>query len=151
MTKVISAFPGTGKTYYAHSVSSRLSVMDLDSMPYTGGHDANGKVRNDRFPSNYLDAIKSQLGHVDVLLISIHKEVIDSLLREGVQVILIFPHESLKQEYLERFERRGSTELFRSLFVQNWDMLIKQLRDQKDCRHIVLGSGQYINDGIGSI
>lgn len=142
-TKVISAFPGTGKSYFA---SNRDDVLDLDSNSFTSGHTPDGKVRNPDFPNNYISAIEEQLGKHSVLLVSPHVEAIKGLVERGLEITLIYPDRKLKSEYIERFRKRGSSEEFIKPLDSYWDDFLEQLEQQKGCKHIVLDQGQYLSD-----
>ena len=144
-TKIILAFPGTGKTYF-QTRNSDKKIVDLDSNDFTGGHDGGGKVLSEGFPSNYIQAINEQIDESEVLFISIHREVRDMLFNTGVEFILVYPKRELKEEYLERFRKRSDPKQFVELFSKNWDAILKELESQKNCKHIVLGSGEYITD-----
>lgn len=142
-TKVISAFPGTGKTYFC---KRNKEAIDLDSNTYTSGHTADGKVRNPDFPNNYLSAIEAQLGQHPLVLISPHIEVTTALLKKNIKVTFIYPDRKLKSEYIERFRQRGSSEAFIRLLDKYWDDFFDQLEQQKGCEHVILERGQYISD-----
>jgi len=142
-TKIISAFPGTGKTYF-QALNSNKKIVDLDSNDFTGGYSRNGKVLLGRFPSNYIQAVNERIGKSDILLISIHQEVRDMLSYSSINFMLIYPKRELKEEYLQRFRKRGDSEQFIELFSKNWDAILEQLELKKNCRHVVLGSGEYI-------
>jgi|SRR5687767_4990953 len=144
-TRVISAFPGTGKSYLA-SISNRNKVVDLDSGDYTLGYTADGKIRNPDFPNNYLLAVKKQIGKADMLFVGCQPETIAALRKEGIPFTLAHPERGLKDEYVNRFRKRANSELFINLLSKNWDLFLDFLESQKDCEHIVLGSNQYISD-----
>jgi len=144
-TKIISAFPGTGKTYF-QTRNSDKKIVDLDSNNFTSGHDSGGKVLSEDFPLNYIQAIKEQIDKSDVLFISIHREVRDMLINTGIDFTLVYPKSELKEEYLERFRKRSDPEQFVELISKNWYAILKELESQKNCRHVVLGSGEYITD-----
>ena len=58
-TKIISAFPGVGKTYF-HERNKRISI-DSDSSHFSWVKDENGnntKERNPEFQNNYINHIK---------------------------------------------------------------------------------------------
>jgi hypothetical protein len=146
-TQIISAFPGTGKTYFKTQNSDKR-VFDLDSNEFTNGHDIDGKVVSRHFPSNYLQAIKEHIGKTDVLFISIHREVRDMLTNTGIDFTLVYPKRELKEEYMERFRKRGDSESFIELFSKNWDAILKELENQPNCRHLILCRAEYIADAI---
>ena len=141
MTKIISAFPGTGKTYFYQN--SNLNVMDSDSSKFSWVE--KGK-RHPEFPSNYINHIKQYIGKTDYVLVSSHKDVRDALVNEGIDYSLIFPDISLKNEYLERFKQRGSSEQFINLISKNWNEWITELENQTNCSKIKLNENQYLSD-----
>jgi len=144
-TKIISAFPGTGKTYF-QTRNSEKKIVDLDSNNFTGGHNNGGKVISELFPYNYIQAIKGHIIKSDILFTSIHREIRDMLVNTGVDFTLVYPKRELKEEYLERFRKRSDPEQFVELFSKNWDVILEELESQKSCRHVVLGGGEYITD-----
>lgn len=150
-TKVIAAFPGTGKSYFASLADQRTNVADLDSGDYTLGYDSDGKVRNPNFPSNYLLAIKKRIGKVDVLFVGCQPEVLAVLRKENIPFTLVYPERGLKAQYVDRFRGRNNQQSFIDLLSKNWDLFLDFLEDQKGCEHIVLGTGQYIGDVVAEL
>jgi hypothetical protein len=134
-TKLCSAFPGVGKTHFYKNINNML-VLDSDS----------SKFDKSKFPQNYVDHIQNLIGKVDIILISTHKEVRDELTKRGIFFNLIYPDKSLKNEYIERYEERGSDENFIKLIDKHWDNWIDELSEQEGCNKIILKSGEYLSD-----
>lgn len=145
-TKIIAAFPGTGKSYlYKHqnATSPPLEIKDSDSSNYPKAN----------FPINYLDDIESTVGQVDILLISTHSDVLAGLEERGILYTLIHPDKSLKIEYLERYLMRGSPASFIKLLDDKWSIFMGDLEDANPTQRITLSMGQYISDvlpGVGN-
>lgn len=136
-TFLYSAFPGTGKSYFfQHHQSHDLIVLDSDS----------SKFDKSQFLENYIKHIASNLGKADVICISSHKVVRDALVAHEMFFTLIYPDVSLKDEYVQRFQERGSPAGFIELIAHNWNKWLLELRNQKHCDHIVLGSGEFLLD-----
>lgn len=135
-TLLLSAFPGTGKSYFYKN--SDKKVLDSDSSTFD---------KSD-FPQNYINHIKSNIGKADVICISSHEEVRDALVENDLKFTLVYPDISLKEEYIERYKERGSPDSFVKLLDANWENWIGQLEKQKDCNHIILTSGEFISDII---
>ncbi len=148
MTKVISAFPGTGKSYFVSSIGQETKVVDLDSGGYTLGYTKDGKVRNQDFPKNYLAAIKKHIGKTDMLFVGCQPEVIAALRDAAIPFTLIYPERCLRTEYVGRFQRRHNQQSFIDLLSRNWDIFLDYLERQKECEHVVLGSERYISDAV---
>lgn len=144
MTKVIAAFPGTGKSYLASTIKRK--VIDLDTGDYTQGYADSGKVRNPNFPDNYINAIKNRIGETDLLFVGCQPEVIAALRHMGVGFILVYPRRELKAEYVKRFQQRDSPQSFIDLLSKNWDKFLDSLENQKGCEHFILSSEQYVGD-----
>jgi hypothetical protein len=126
-TKIISAFPGTGKThfYLRHQETS----LDSDSSNFSWITDESGnKVRNPEFPKNYVQHIKENIGKYRYILISSHKEIRDALLDECIFFYLVCPDITRKEEFIERYKERGNDENFIQLLEKNWDDWINEVR-----------------------
>lgn len=147
-TKIIAAFPGTGKTHYFHNHSN---CLDSDSSDYSWIKDESGnntKERNPDFPSNYIQHIKDNIGNVEYIFVSSHDVVRNALVEAGIYFYFVYPNIDLREEYLERFRLRNSPEGFINLLNLNWDNWIVACDAQRKCRHIELESGQFISDVI---
>lgn len=134
--QLISAFPGTGKTYFFNNTNK--IVLDSDS----------SKFDKKEFPQNYINYIKSNINKADIILISSHKEVRDALVVNNLYFTLVYPDKKLKEDYVLRYVNRKSPEAFISLIKNNWNLWIDELKDQKNCNHVILKSNQYISDII---
>lgn len=108
-TMVISAFPGTGKSYATKKLDN---VVDSDSSKFD-------KVN---FPANYIEYIKDEIEQkTSVIFVSTHQEVRDALVKADIPFILIYPDISLKEEYLRRYKKRKSPQSFINLLDEKWD------------------------------
>lgn len=141
MLKVISGFPGIGKTFYKEN--SELNVLDSDSSKFSWIEKG---VRNPEFPKNYIDHIKSNMYKVDMILVSTHKVVRDALVDNNIKFLLVYPEIELKEEYLERFRNRGSDDSFIKLFENNWDTFIQEMENQEGCVATKLKSGMFLTN-----
>jgi len=135
-TILISAFPGTGKTYFYNSTA--LDVLDSDSSTFD---------KKD-FPANYIKHIKENIGEVDMILISSHENVRYELEQSGLGYNLVYPAKELKDEYIQRYKERGNEDTFVKLLEDNWDEWQDVIELESGCRHIVLQSGEYLADRI---
>lgn len=136
-TKILSAFPGVGKSHFASS-NSELVVSDSDS----------SKFPKDGFPQNYITHIQSLIGNVDYALVSSHDNVRQGLVDAGLDFTLIYPDMSEKDVYMERYRERGSPEGFLTLMDSKWNDFVQSCAEQTGCKHIVLKDGQYLSDVI---
>ena len=140
---IISGFPGIGKSYFAEN--SELLVKDSDSSKFSWKEKG---VRDPDFPNNYIEHIKANVCLYDVILISSHHEVRQALQQNMMEYVLIYPHRSCKQEYIDRYSKRGSPESFLKLLDEQWDTFIDQMFSDKTSRKYILTSGRFLSDII---
>lgn len=147
---IISAFPGTGKTHFFRRIKDIVGisyVSDSDSSLYSW---LSPGVRHPNFPSNYIHAIQEHNIPGKITLVSSHKEVRDALIERDMKFVLVYPDKSLREEYILRYEQRGSPEAFIKLINLKWNEWINELDavDSPLVEKVVLNSGQYISDVI---
>lgn len=139
---VVSAFPGTGKSYiFKHP--NGLKVLDSDSSGFSWKEKG---VRNPDFPKNYIDHIEENLDKCDVIMVSSHKDVRKGLVDAGIEFTLAFPTLDCKEEYLKRYKERGNEQSFIDMMDANWDKFIAECCAQGDCKKVRLTQGQYLKD-----
>lgn len=139
---VVSGFPGVGKSHFART--SPLRVSDSDS----------SKFDKDGFPANYVEAIKERQKEFDIVLVSSHETVRAEMERQQVYYQIVFPDCKLRDEYLQRYRDRGSSESFIQLISDNWDRWLEGCaydgsHDYNELRSLSgykLGSGHFIAD-----
>ena len=136
-TLVISAFPGCGKSHFFRNNESK-EVLDSDSSKFDKEH----------FPKNYIEHIKSNLGKVDIIMVSSHKEVRDALVENEIPFTLVYPSPDIKDEYIQRYIDRGNTGSFLELLNNNWELWLNELEEQVSCDKIRLEENQYLSDVI---
>lgn len=127
-TKIISAFPGTGKTHYHNK--HKDTTLDSDSSHFSWVKDENGnntKERNPDFPKNYINHIKENIGKYEYIFVSSHKEVRDALLDNCLFFYLVYPDSCRKDEFIGRYRKRGNDENFINLIEKNWDNWLRDV------------------------
>lgn len=118
-TKIISAFPGCGKTHFFNQ--NKNVCLDSDSSLFSWSYNEDGtKIRNPLFPQNYIDHIKENIGKYEYIFISSHEEVRNALLDECIFFYLVYPSYEMKDSFVERYIERGSPKEFASLINTNW-------------------------------
>ena len=150
---IVSAFAGVGKTTLAQKYSS--DVIDLESGNYRwlnsdGTEQSKGtqRVPNPRFPINYLEAIKAANQKYKVVLISQHEVIRKCLDAVKLDYILAYPDMSMKEEFIERYRKRGNNENFIRLISTEWEKWIQALDSVHTHNKIVLQQGQYLTDYV---
>lgn len=138
--KVISAFPGTGKSYYVSMGEGS------DYMPSGFASDSDSsKFDKSDFPRNYIEHIKDKIneGYARIF-VSSHKDVREALIENGINYTLVYPSLDQKEDYIERYKQRGSSESFINLISDNWENWINECKNQKGCEHLELQKGEYL-------
>ena len=136
-TLVVSAFPGCGKSHLFRNKGEK-KILDSDSSTFD----------KSQFPENYISHIKSNIGKVDIILVSSHKEVRDALKNQDINFTLVYPSSDIKDEYIQRYVDRGNDEKFVELLRKNWDNWMTELEEQNGCHKVELKNGQYLSDII---
>ena len=162
MQLVISAFPGCGKS----SIFNKASEYNLAPIPFNGDLSELNKIERKEgqtlvfdsdssnfdkahFPGNYISYIKSLLEMFDdvVIFVSSHIGVREALAEAGVEYVLVYPEPYLKQQYLDRYVKRGSPEGFIKLLDDKWlEWLDSCDKDENAISHYKLSNGQYLSD-----
>jgi len=119
-TKIISAFPGTGKSYY-HNLHPD-TTLDSDSSEFSWQYDAvtGEKLRNSWFPKNYIEHIQKNVGKYEIIFVSSHKEVREALKDASLFHYVVYPRQCDKEMFKQRYIKRGSPEPFVNLIMSNW-------------------------------
>lgn len=133
-TRIISAFPGVGKTHY-HKQHTDIT-LDSDSSNFSWVVVDGKKVRNPDFPNNYIQHIKDNIGKYKFIFVSSHKEVREALKDACLFFYLVYPDKHRKDEFINRYKQRGSPEAFVNLVYQNWEQWIRE------CQHEEVGCKQ---------
>lgn len=144
-TRIISAFPGLGKSYY-HNLH-KDTTLDSDSSKFSWIEVDDKKVRNPDFPNNYIKHIKENIGHYDFIFVSSHKEVRDALKNNCLFFYLVYPDYDRKEEFIKRYRERRNPESFIKLVETNWDSWIKECHfEEYGCKRIRSYRGNLSND-----
>lgn len=136
---IISGFPGIGKSEL-FKIYGESKVSDSDS----------SKFPKDNFPANYISHIKDLITNSNkkYILISSHKVVRDALIAENIPFFLVYPNENCKDDYINRYIRRGSPEAFVNLLSNNFNTFVQECKTTNSplTTHIELSEGQYLSD-----
>jgi len=142
---IYSSFCGTGKTYLCNNFPKEYA--ELCCWEYQG----------ETFPDNYISDIVDKLNTIKYLFISTNPVALKKLNELGFNIVLIYPKNELKEEYFRRFTNRikGDPINIHLDFLETmdtyWDGWLNELKEQNYCTHIILKSGEYLqnvlNDG----
>jgi hypothetical protein len=145
-TKVISGFPGVGKSVL--SLDPCYVTLDSDSSSFSWIRPGE---RNPDFPNNYMQHIKYNLGKVDYILVSSHEDVRRMLREHNIEYTVVYPDVRLQEEYLKRYEGRGSDEGFISFIRLNWGQFIDDIEKETFPKKVKLMKGQHLADVLSEV
>lgn len=150
---IIASFAGTGKTYLSKKYKN---VIDLEPAPYkwifedmknTFSENVKGKAKvvNPEWPMNYVNKILEELNNYDIVLIGLNRESRDMLEKMGYKYYLCFPDKEKKEEYLQRFIKRGNPPEFIEKQSYYFDNELPLLYNEK-MEKMLLDGNEYLED-----
>ena len=150
--KIIASFTGTGKSSLTREYCPPgLTIRDFDSADFSHIGRYDDGVRNPEYPGNYVKAIIEEIGHSDVVLISVIPEVVTVLIGEGYEVNLVYPTSDQKQEYRDRYHNRRGSKKVAEMLTANFDTFLERARSLEGCKTIILEPGRYLSDVLPEI
>lgn len=130
-TLIIAGFPGVGKTFCTNNkkLQKKYKMADSDSSCFSHIYKNKIKLSNPNFPDNYIDHIKSYFGVYDIVFISTHEIVRETLREEKIPYILVYPENTLnnKTKYISKYQKRGNDSSFIKFIVNNWDNFLDDM------------------------
>lgn len=133
MAKVISGFPGIGKTWLGQN---KLNCIDLDSSRWKD-HDEYMFI---------IERIWLNLSDDSYLLVSSHIDVRERLIERGIAFYFVLPEPDLGEEYRRRYVSRGTPQSLVDLIMDNWESWTEDPLDDALQRVVRLGSGSHLLD-----
>lgn len=133
-TVICAAFCGVGKTYICEKTN--IKAVEVEYWKY----------KEKGLFKEYIENVKNYIGKVNYIFIATEPEGMKLLNNEGFNILLVYPKNELRNEYLDRYIERDSPYDFIGTFMKHWNIWIDELKEQKYCKHIVLEKGQYLLD-----
>lgn len=148
-TTIISAFPCSGKSHACRELSSDFTMIDSDSSEFSwikNPDGTNSNVRNPEFPANYMDHIQDNIGKVDFIFVSSHKNVRMAMHLCHIPYVLVMPNDRMKCEIIGRMYLRGDSDKAIRFIADNYDSFIHDIyKFEKVAR---LSSNGYLSRGL---
>lgn len=121
-------------------------AIDLDSIKFIKTN--NGKY-NPEFPKNYVRCIIELLenNEYDYILISPHVEVFRLLRQFNIEVFVVYPDMSRKDEFFKNYVNRGNNKEFLDGMSDSWDTWITLL-NSREFRSYQLQEGEYLSEEL---
>ena len=154
MNKIISVFPGIGKTTlvqtnknYIDLESSDYKWLDIDKTLSVEECKGTAKTINPNFPENYIKKIIELTNNGFNVLISSHKDVREALQAQDIKYTIVLPSLDMKEEMINRYINRGNQENFVKLLETNYENFLDDLSTDTN-EKIILKHEQYLSDVI---
>ena len=129
-----AAFCGTGKTYLCEQTD--INAIEIEYWKY----------KDKGLEKKYIKDIKKQIRNTDYIFISTEPDGLKLLQKHGFDIILVYPENELRNEYLDRYIARDSPSDFIGVFMKYWNNWLNELKEQDYCKHKVLKSGEYLQN-----
>ena len=151
-SKVISTFAGLDKTTYAKKTPN---CIDLESSWWSkipiqkhSEFERQEFENNPEFPQNYIKHIQELIeeGEYEFILISSSIYVQEELIKNNIFYYLIYPTLDKKEEYINRYKKRGSNEKFINCITRNWDERLKHHMETKTGCINIQTTANYLED-----
>lgn len=160
MPRIIAAHAGCGKSYFC---DCNESAIDFICMPfkYSNFYELVGNGKEQLKASEELDFVFGwQNAYYKAILDTYHcysdqiivipseARILECLSSDNIPYLLVYPKESAKEEYRQRYINRGDSENFIHVFMDEWDRWMEQLREYEGCERIELEEGQFLSDVV---
>lgn len=159
---IIAGYAGIGKTTFCEKHQGE--ALDLICMPFkysnfyevsgSCGEDEGIKAHGDlklreKWELYYYWAIKYLFQYCPekYIIIPTVRSVMSLLDADDIPYTVVYPGVELKDEYEERYRRRGDSQNFLDVFIDGWEYMLQDL-DKYGDKQIVLKRGQYLSDVI---
>lgn len=152
----VYCYTATGKSTVAKKYAN---VIDMESTLFkykntnTENEGAKGTKReiNLDYPMNYYKALSEVKDKYDYILVS--DNACDKYFRENnIAYWQVFPHKSLKEEYVARMKQRGNNHDFIAYQIKLWEQWIDECKNDKCAAKLIeLKSGQYLEDVLPNL
>ena len=159
---IIAGYAGVGKSEFCKAHVDY--AIDFICMPFkyenfyevsnglSEGEDikANSKlILREHWEMYYYWALKYLNNHCPekYIVIPTIKSIMRLLKTDGIPYSVVYPSRDCKEEYRERYIKRGNTQAFLDIFIERWDDMLDGLNELGG-RVIELREGQYLSDVI---
>lgn len=145
---IICGFSGIGKS---HAATRGKIYVDHESSPFSRKDGMtridDEKTRKREFAKNYLAFLSALVADRPdrIYLLSCHEEVREKLREYGIKYVIVLPRRNLKNEYLQRWLKRGSPIEFIESMYNRWDEMHDSC-EADPAPKIYLESGEYLYD-----
>lgn len=152
---VVAGFGAIGKSYLGEKYPNIIDMEsgnfahlndEVFSVPIEKRKGTTIRKPNPEWPQNYFKAIQEARKHYDIVLTSMHWDLLNFFEENNISYYLVFPEQGLEEEYAKRCYSRGNNKKFTEHMIANIKIWNKKLKEFKPKELILLKSGQYLED-----
>lgn len=106
------------------------------------------RIKKEDWLQDYMNAIEKNRNTCDYLCIVMFEEVLDELIKRQIPFVLVFPKLALKDEYLQRYMKRGNKSEWIKSMEEIFETCILNVLYGYGwyAKTYFLDSGQYLSD-----
>ena len=154
---IVAGFGAIGKSYLGEKYSNIIDMEsgnfahindNVFSIPIEKRKGTDIRKHNPDWPNNYYKAIIEARKHYDIVLTSMHWDLLHFFEINSIPYYLVFPEQGLEEEYAKRCYTRGNNEKFTEHMISNIKLWDKKLGNYHPKELIYLKSGQYLEDAL---
>lgn len=158
---IIAGFAGTGKTTFC---GKNKNAIDFECMPFKYENFINVSKKfsgesmkahddlmlREEWQEMYYKALLDTYETYpdEVIVIPTVGHILARLEMEQIPYTLVYPVREAKEEYRNRYIRRGDSENFLSIFIDGWDYWMRSVRSHENPNYIELQPSEYLSDVI---
>ncbi len=141
---IISGFAGIGKTNFQNYVPyyEKNSFYDLSSSSFR---------KDEGWEDVYIDCAEAFCEKYDFVFVSAHQSVLEKMKERKCNFYVVYPRKHCRDEYKERFEKRGSSPEYIAKFMMRWNEFVDKIDNFDYDKKIQLRTGQYLSDVVSRI
>lgn len=153
---IVAGFTALGKTTLGKKYNN---VIDLESSLYQWKYEdemtleqiennkgKEGRIYNDEFPLNYFNAILDAQKEYDVILTSMHWELLEEFEKNGIEYYLAYPELDFADAIRQRCIHRGNSEEWSEKIKQKVLDWYPRLKDYKPNEILFVSKDKYLED-----
>lgn len=143
---IVAGFYGIGKKVAESKINYRYKYINQKDYMYK-----NGKLRSDLGIEEYIKAIIFNIDKYDIISVSYNKLLVNTLYKEGYNVIVIHPNRFDKIDYIDGYVKIKDYAGIINSLVTSWDKNIEEIYNTipYDVIKYELKTNEFIYDVFG--
>ena len=153
---IVAGFTAIGKTTLGNKYDNIIDIesslyqwkykkgMTLEEIETYKGKE--GRTYNEEFPNNYFNAILDARNKYDLILTSMHWEILEEFEKNGIEYYLAYPKLNFADEIKKRCIDRGNSEEWSNKIKEKVFDWYPRLKDYSPKEILYLSKDEYLED-----